>query len=235
LDEVKGQRLFATIHSPDIALTASEAQEALERLHINDTVSIVDRAMLRHTIEEEIQSLSDAEEQFTEKLEVYQEADREWNQLLVKEEAAKEDLSIKKNKEIEARKVFDEAHQKVVEAKKELVTTSNELREVEEQVRKNAQEMDRITSTLAKKQQRVREALQKKTDLMKGGIQIQYLSEEDLTALRRREIQLIGESKQVAEMVARLESRAEKLKHRAEQLKNWQVEWHNVEKSGKLE
>jgi hypothetical protein len=95
--------------------------------------------------------------------------------------------------------------------------------------------MDRITSTLAKKQQRVREALQKKTDLMKGGIQIQYLSEEDLTALRRREIQLIGESKQVAEMVARLESRAEKLKHRAEQLKNWQVEWHNVEKSGKLE
>jgi hypothetical protein len=39
--EVKGQCLFATINSPDIALTASEAQKALELLHINNMVSIV--------------------------------------------------------------------------------------------------------------------------------------------------------------------------------------------------
>jgi hypothetical protein len=39
----------------------------------------------------------------------------------------------------------------VEEAKKELVTSLNELREVEAQVEKIAQEMNSITSTLAKR------------------------------------------------------------------------------------
>lgn len=234
LDSVKEQRLFATLQSPDLALSAAEAKEVLERLNVNDKVSIVDRAMLRNTVEKEIESLVDTEQQFTQKLEVYEEADREWNELLVEQELAKEYLSAQKTKEIQARKAFSEAQKGVEEAKKNLVQTSSELRGVEEQVRKNAQEMDRITSTLTRKQERVRNALRKKTELMKGGIQIQYLSEEELTALRRREIQLIGESKQVSEMVARLESQVEKLRNRAEQLRQRQTEWNNSDKSERV-
>ncbi|KAL3924197.1 MAG: hypothetical protein SGILL_001188, partial [Bacillariaceae sp.] len=202
LNEIKEKRLLHTIQSEDITLTASDAQEVLERLHINDSVTIVDRALLRSSIEHEIKSLGEAEEKFTEKLEVYEEVDREWNDLLAKEEAFKKHLSAKKSVEIEARKAFDEAHEHVVDAKKELVHTSNELRGVEEQVRKNAQEMDRITTTLARKQERVRSALKNKTELMQGGIQMQYLSDEDLSALRRKETQLTQESQQIAEMVA---------------------------------
>ncbi|KAG7366222.1 heat shock protein [Nitzschia inconspicua] len=230
LDAVKEKRLFATLQSTDLALSSSEARDVLERMHVDDTVSIVDRALLRNTIEQEIESLSNTEAQFTEKLEVYEEADREWNDLLVKAETAKDNLTIQKNKEIEARKAFDEAQKNVSDAKTALVQTSNELRSVEDQVRKNAQEMDRITHTLSRKQERVRNALKKKTELMKGGIQLQYLSEDELTALRRREIQLMGESKQIADMVARLESRAEKLRNRAAKLNEWQNEWNQVDK-----
>lgn len=234
LDAIKERRLFATLQSEDMALSSSEAREVLERMHIDDTVTIVDRALLRNTIEQEIESLSDAEEQFTEKLEVYEEADREWNELLVREEKAKENLVAEKTKEIEARKAFDEAQKNVADAKVTLVQTSNELRWVEEQVRKNALDMDRITTTLSRKQERVRNALKKKTELMKGGIQIQYLSEEELTALRRREIQLQGDSQQITQMVARLESRAESLRNRAEKLKEWQNEWNEVDRKEKV-
>lgn len=234
LDALKEKRLFATLQSTDTALSSGEAKEVLERMHVDDTVSIVDRAMLRTTIEHEIESLGDAEEQFTEKLEVYEETDQQWNNLLVMEESAKDNLKQQKNKELEAKKVFDNAQKKVADAKTTLVQTSNELRSVEEQVRKNAQEMDRITHTLSRKQERVRNALKKKTELMKGGIHIQYLSEEELTALRRREIQLVGESKQIAEMVARLESRAEKLRSRAEKLQQWQNEWNQADKREKV-
>lgn len=71
--------------------------------------------------------------------------------------------------------------------------------------------------------------------MMKGGIQIQYLSDEELTALRRREIQLVGERKQIAEMVDRLESQAEKLRSRAERLKDVQTQWDSVDKREAVE
>ena len=222
LNAVKEQRLFATLQSPNTALSSNEAREVLERLHIEDTVSIVDRAMLRHTIEEEIQSLSETEDQFTEKLQVYEETDREWNFLLGKQEVAKNTLTERKNEEIEARKALADAQKNVSEAKEELVDTSKALSGVEQQVKKYAQEMDRITATLSKKQERVRNELKKKAELMQGGIQMRYMSEEELAALRRRELQLLGESQQIADMVARLESRSIKLKNRAEKLKEFQ-------------
>jgi hypothetical protein len=74
--------------------------------------------------------------------------------------------------------------------------------------------MDRVTSSLSKKQEKVRSVLKKKADMMNGGIQVEYLTEEDLTSLRRQEIKLMGESKQVTTMVTRLQSRAEKLQTR---------------------
>jgi prefoldin subunit 5 len=64
--------------------------------------------------------------------------------------------------------------------------------------------------------------LRKKADMMSGGIQVEYLADEDLASLRKKESQLIGESKQVARMVARLSSRAEKLMSRADALEKWQ-------------
>jgi hypothetical protein len=226
LDTVKEKRLLATLQSTDIPLSSSEAKDVLELMHVANSVSIVDRAMMRNSIEQEIESLSNTEEQFSEKLQVYREADQEWNKLLIKTETAKDNLAVQKNKEIQVRKAFDEAQRDVAEAKTNLVQASNELRSVEDQVRKNAHDLDRLTTILSRKQDRVRNALKKKTALTKGGIQIQYLSEEDLVALRRREIQLTGEGKQVAEMVARLESRAEKLRNRAEKLRDWQNEWN---------
>lgn len=222
LDSVMEQRLLATLESPNIALSSDEAKQVLDLLEIEDTVSIVDRAMMRNTIEQEIDSLRETEERFTEKLEFYEETDRKWNDVLTEQEAAKQALSEKKSYEIEARKAFDRAQQDVAQAKDELVRASNDLREVEQQARKSSQEVDRINGQLSRKQERVRNALRKKTEMMKGGVQVQYLSEEEFEMLRRRENQLVGESRQIADMVARLQSRAEKLKSRAEALDRWQ-------------
>lgn len=221
LGQVTEQRLFATLQSPNVALTSDEAQTILERLAVEDTVSLVDRAMLKTTVENEIANLRDTEEQFSEKLMAYEETDRQWNVLLTQQEDAKSVLLDKKSLEIEARKALEMAQQGVVEAKEELVQTSNDLRGVEHHVRKTAQEMDKITNSLTRRQEKVRDALRKKTEMMQAGIQVMYLSDDELAALRRREVQLMSESQEAQNMVARLQSRADKLKMRAEALENW--------------
>jgi len=219
---VKEQRLFATLQSSEFALSSSEAEEVWEKLNGEDTVSFVNRASkLKTTIEKEIQSLQNTETQFTEKLDSYTEIDRQWNVWLTKQEEAKKNLMDKKNKEIEARMALDIAQQMAVEAKDDMVNVSNALRGVEQEVRKSAQEMDRVSTTLSRKQERVRNALRRKTELMKGGIQVEYITEKEVMLLRRKEIQLLGESKQITNMVARLQARADKLKKRADALEQW--------------
>jgi hypothetical protein len=71
------QRLFGTLESSNFALSSDEAKQVLDRLDIDDTVTIVDRAMLENTTEKEIQSLEEAEMRFSEKLQQYEETDRE--------------------------------------------------------------------------------------------------------------------------------------------------------------
>ncbi|VEU34601.1 unnamed protein product [Pseudo-nitzschia multistriata] len=218
LDSVKKQRIFGTLQSSELTLTSKEAEEVLEELSSEDAVSFVSRDMKKAAIEKEIQSLRNTENQFTENLETYNKIDREWSVWLTKQEEAKKNLSEKRKEEIEARKAFDNAQQMVVKAKDDMVSASNTLRGVEQEVRKSAEEMDRVSTTLSKKQERVRNALRRKTELMKGGIHVEYITEQEVMSLRRKEIQLMGESQQIATMVARLQSRADKLKKRAELL-----------------
>jgi hypothetical protein len=218
LETLTKRRLLATLHSEDFFLSSDEAHDVLNRLSIESHPSIIDRAMLRNTIQQDIQSLHLAEAQFSEKLKEYEATDQEWNDLLKIQDEAKVNLSKRSLEELEARKALERAQRKVAEVKTQLVSSTNALRGIEQRVRKSAFEMDRVTSSLTQKQEKVRTELKKKVDLAKGGIQVQYLTEDDLTALRRKEIQLLGESKQVARMATRLQSRAEKLKNRAEAL-----------------
>jgi uncharacterized protein YukE len=214
LDSVKEQRLFASLQSSEYALTSSEAEEVLENLTGEDTVPFVDRTAKKTHIEKEILSLRNTEKQFTEKLE------STW---LTRQEDARETLKEKLKEELEAREALNSAEEMLVKASTDVTTVSNKLRGVEQEVRRSAQEMDRVSTTLSRKQERVRNALRRKTELMRGGIQVQYITVEEVKQLRRAENQLIGESQQIATMVARLQSRADNLKKRAdalERLKN---------------
>ena len=221
LDSVKERRLFATLQSTEFALSSSEAEEVLERLNSDDNVSFMNRSIKKAVIIKEIQSLRNTETQFTKKLESYTEVDREWNEWLIKHEEAKENLSEKKKKEIEARKILDTAQKMVIEAKSDVVKVLSTLRGVEQEVRKRAQEMDRVSTTLSRKQERVRNALRRKTELLKGAIEVEYITEQEVIMLRKKEVQLLGESRQIATMVSRLQSRANKLKVRADALEQW--------------
>jgi curved DNA-binding protein CbpA len=218
LDVLTEKRLLATLQSEDFFLSSDEANDVLNRLSIESTQSLVEKAMLRNTIEQDIHQLQVAEAKFSERLKNYEETDKEWNQLLTEEDEAKINLSEQKLQEIEARKALERAQRNVAEAKTQLVKSTNVLRGIEQQVRKSAFEMEKVTSTLSKKQERVRSVLKKKADLIKGGIQVEYLDEDELTSLRRKEIQLLGESKATTRMAFRLQSRAEKLKSRAQGL-----------------
>lgn len=222
LDLLTEQRLLATLQSEDFFLSSDEANEVLNRLSIESNPSIIDRAMLRNTIQQDIHSLHAAESKFSEKLKEYEATDHEWNHLLQKQDAAKVTLSERRLEELEARKALELAQRKVAEAKTQLLSSTSALRGIEQRVRKSAFEMDRVTSSLSQKQEKVRAVLKKKVDLARGGIQVDYLTEDDLTALRRKEIQLLGESKQVARMATRLQSRAEKLRSRAEAIESLQ-------------
>ena len=221
MDSVKEKRLFATLQSTEFALSSEEAEEVLEKLHTDDNFTFANRSMKKTAIEKEIHSLRNTEIQFTEKLDSYTEIDREWNELLIKREKAKENLSIKKNTEIEAQRALDTAHKMTIEANNDMVKVSSTLRGVEQDVRKRAQEMDRVSTTLSRKQERVRNALRRKTELLNGGIQVQYITEQEVMMLRKQETQLLGDARQIATMVARLQSRADRLKKRADALEQW--------------
>lgn len=221
LDSITEKRLFATLQSDQVPITSDEAKQVLNRIKVNATKSSWSNNN-DPRIAKEIESLEETEKDFVLKLQLYEQTDREWNDMLTKQENAKEAVTRRKYEESEARRRLDEAIRLVSEAKANLVTTSNALRAIEQKVKKNAAEMDRVTFTLSKKQERVRHALRKKADQVKGGIVLDYMSEADLAALRRREMQLAGESEQLARMVARLSSRAEKLKSRADALDRYQ-------------
>lgn len=215
MELVKEQRLFATLQFTEFALSSDEAEQVVKRLQFDDDATFANLRSTKKAIEKEIQSLRKTESQFTEQLESYTEIDREWNKLLNKQEEAKDNLSIKKNEEIEARKALDTAQKMVVDSKNELVKVSSELNGVEMQIRKRAHEMDKVTLALSKRQERVRTVLRRKTEAMKGGMHVDYITEQDVLKLRRKEIQLLGESEQIASMVTQLQSRADKLRKRA--------------------
>ena len=217
-DSVKAKRLFASLQSPEYTLTSTEAEEVFEKLNANDTVSFVNRATKQTHIKKDILSLRNTEQQFTEKLESYTEIDSDWNFWLTKQESAKKTLRENKQKEFEARRALTTAEEMVSQANTDVMKVSNKLIRVEQEVRKSAQEMDRVSMTLTRKQEKVQNALRTKTELMKGGISVEYVNPEEITLLRQQESQLLGESKEIATMVAKLQSRADDLQKRAEKL-----------------
>ena len=217
-DSVKLKRLFASLQSPDMSITSIEAEEVLEKLNDNDTVSFANRATKQTHIKKDILSLRNTEQQFTEKLEAYTEIDRSWNNWLAAQENAKKTLRENKQKQFDAQRALDIAEENVSKANKDVLAISNKLRGVEQEVRKSAQEMDRVSTTLSRKQERVQNALRRKTELIKGGISVEYAMDEEVKQLRMKEVQLLGESQQITSMVAKLQSRADELKKRAEVL-----------------
>ncbi len=230
LNAVTEKRLFASLQSEQFVLSSDEAKVVLSRIASNGTNA--DWSQNDPRIAKEIESLEETEKDFVQKLQLYEQTDREWNDLLRQQENARGDVTRRKHEENETRRRLDEAIRLVSEAKANLVTTSNAVRAIEQKVKRNAAEMDRITFTLSKKQERVRHALRKKADMAKRGIQLDYMSEADLAALRRREMQLAGESEQLTRMVARLSSRAEKLKSRADALDRYQKSEQQVSNNG---
>jgi len=217
LDALTERRLFATLQSKDFFLSSQEATDVLNRLSIeSENPTILGRAMMRNTIEQDIRLLQMAEAKFSEKLKDYEDTDKEWNDLLKKQDEAKTNLDKHRMEELEARRALEMAQKQVAEAKSKLLSKTNALRGIEQRVRKSAFEMDRMTSTLSQKQEKVRASLKRKVDQARGGMEIEYLTEDDLTALRRREIQLVGEENQIRRKATKLQSDADSLKNKAE-------------------
>ena len=217
---IKEKRLFASLQSPEYSLTSNEAEEVLEKLDDKNTVNFQKKANVKASasIRKDILALRSTEEQFTERLESYTEIDREWNRWLTQQESARKRLRENKQREVEARKALDTAKEDVINADADVLAVSNKLKGVEQEVRRSAQEMDKVSTSLSRKQEKVQRALKRKTELMKGGIAMEYVTAEEVKQLQQRESKLLGESQQIATMVAKLQSRADQLKRRAEQL-----------------
>jgi len=220
LDSIKKQRAWASLQNNKDGLSSGEAQDIWDTLSSPNTVSFEPkpRNNKRTHIEKEIASLRNTENQFTKKLEDYTEIDTEWNSWLTKQEDAQQNLNEKKQVEDQCRKELETAEANVEKATIDVKAVSSKLRGVEQEVRNSAREMDKVSATLHRKQERVRNALKKKTELMKGGISMEYVTEEEVEVLRQKESQLMGESQQIATMVEKLQSRADLLKKRAKAL-----------------
>ena len=245
------ERRALALHTPQSGLTAHDAAILLEDLNqtgITDRLSPLDRAMLRHTVWEEIQALQSHETEFC----VAQQADSAaqdfYRDTVQRRVLNVEQLSVAIEQEDAARRAWIAAQEAVQDARKSLVDTTRALAQAEIQAKKSDYELQCTTVDLEQQSERVRKALRHKQDQVrhvKHAQEQQFQNDmehvnaydenfddweynddesperyEILKDMLAEEQFLQQASHQMELLSARLESRAQKLRMRAEELEN---------------
>jgi curved DNA-binding protein CbpA len=239
LQTVVAKRLKVTLHTPRSGLTSAEAAVLLEDLNrtVVDRVNLMDRAMLKHTVLEEIDILRQVEggyvqvqRQDTAAQDVYRE--RVQGRLEVVEYMTRMELE-----ETEARQRLQEIQELLRKAKFDLDDRTRSLAQAEIQAKQFDFELQRLEVSLERQSEKVRQSLchkEKQVRTAKERMNMPeaaewYLEEDDsperyqaLKELSAEERLIQEESRRLEFMAARLSSRAKNLQLRAQELERSQ-------------
>lgn len=244
LMEIAERRLTMALHTPGSGLTSAEARIVWEDFNqtVNDTLTTWDRALMKHTIDHEIEKLNKAEVAFVEMQELDSEAQQKYQiNVQARLKSQKERASAEKA-EKEAELALQKARQRVLDARHDLDDISRALASAEVTAKKVDYEMERRSLDLVKQSEKVRSALrvkEKQVCKVKGlpfdgaattNDQVSAERLKELKELRRQERLLAQNSARLESKAARLLSRASKLKSRAVALERLQ---ENADKNNK--
>eukprot|EP00977_Amphora_coffeiformis_P021993 scaffold10159_cov129-Amphora_coffeaeformis.AAC.2 len=255
-EAVVRERRALALHTPQSGLTAQDASILLEDLNqtgVTDRLSPLDRAMLRHTVWEEIQALQNQEAEFCAAQQADSAAQDFYRDAVQRRVRNVEHLSTAIEQEDAARRAWIAAQEAVQDARKSLVDTTRALAQAEIQAKKSDYELQCTTVDLEQQSERVRKALRHKQDQVRHVKQAQDRQQqgpvldqmeeegnvwddtfdyweynddesperyETLREMLAEERILQQASRQMELLSARLESRAQKLRLRAEELQN---------------
>ena len=169
----------------------------------------------------DINCLQEAEKDFDDKLQAQLQAEKQVEQ--TREALWKADTKARGavEKEMEARRALEEAQREVIATRQALLDWKNIYEKAENQHRKATHDVDKVSLTLMRKQERVRTALRRKEEEvldLHESASLDTLGISDLERLRKEEEYLRAESTRLDDRVKRLRSRARKLKRRSGQL-----------------
>jgi hypothetical protein len=236
---VVDKRLQVSLTTPNSGLSSAEAFKLLRALDLMDGSNSVDylttmeRLTMKHTIEHDINDLEANEMEYFDMV-----ADRtvavekfRYTQVALKQ-AVREAMTAVQS-EIDARKALQMAQELVPEIKQSFSTLTKEFTSIQNEEVKVAKDVEAIAETMAKRQEKVREALLRKEleldDMRKkeAGESISYVTPtpeddspellEEVERLRKEERSLAADSARREEKIARLLSRAAKLRARSDE------------------
>ena len=223
LANVMNKLLSLSLHIPNSPITSVEARNLLDGLY---TVhSDMESIPWNHPLIDEINSLEEVEQYFVEK-ELEQTQVLQWL-TETKEALWRADLETREAEEAElaARRALEKAQRQASAKRKNLMDCNRMYASAEEQHRKTVQELEKVSLSLERKQEKVRTALrQNKEELMAVRMACDRESSDkmglsDLQRLRKEERQLRAESNRLDERAKGLQSISKKLKRRSEELK----------------
>jgi chromosome segregation ATPase len=233
--------LEISLITPNSGLSAKDALKVLNRLNATDSITMMERMIsMKHTIERDISDLEVIENEYFEKLADQAETAEKLRFTQVALKQAARDAKQAVQDEILARRALEEAQKRLATTKLNVNDLSKSFSKIQFVEAKVNSEVEAVAEFMSKRQETIRKALRKKKREIEAerGKQIDKtkgaqndVDDADnpelivaIETFREQESVLQKENNRIEEMVARLISRAEKLKKRAEQLENVKVQ-----------
>ncbi len=239
LSSAMNKRINLTLHTPNAKLTSLEACMILDGMNTPDTLKMTDMLRLRRTVAYEIEQLQNYENDFKSNRELNLNLHRDVERKSMALEQAQANAKAAVQAEIRARKALEDAKNLVASTNDDVQQSTVGLAATSENLKYNELELQKVSTTLAKQQEKVRVALRRKEEalfeaeeIVRGDFKAESLkeSEETIEALLKEERYLRAESARVEALAARLSSRSKKLEINSEKLeKDEAVAWEALE------
>jgi curved DNA-binding protein CbpA len=164
LQTVSERRLIMALHTPGSGLTSAEAWLLWQEFNqtVGDTLTAWDRALMRHTIEYEIDELKQCEAIFMDAQTQDSEAQLQYQICMQAKLQAKQELINADHAEVAARKELERAIQALATARSNVDEAAREMVHAEAYARKCDYEMERRSLSLVRQSEKVRNALRSK-------------------------------------------------------------------------
>mmetsp|Transcript_16265 Transcript_16265/g.21282 ORF Transcript_16265/g.21282 Transcript_16265/m.21282 type:complete len:498 (-) Transcript_16265:151-1644(-) len=223
LQSLVERRLTMSLHTPGSGLTSAEAYLVLEDFNktINDDLTPWDRAMMRHTVEFEIQELQAEETEFLKSQVADTQAQEAYQTCIQNRLKAKQNVNNAEKQEEEARLIYEAAQAVVMESKRNLTSAVRELAQAEAQVKRSDWEIEIRSVSLERQSEKIRQALKEKEKIVRKerGLEDSTVGDRGGSKRLQELNDLRNEERLLAEASSRLERMADRLKVRAEELR----------------
>ena len=218
LDRVTMKRLEVSLGAPNATIASVDAVRLLNYWNTSTTSRSLLGLKLKNPVDKKIQELETIEVAFVDKVIELDAAISHFKRTEKDLQSARAERVLALQAEKRAREALVRAKRRVAESKSRVNNSTKYLSRAETEVEKLASEREHLAFAQARQQDDVRSSMRQRA----SALDIQSCSEEDFVELQRKEQSLIKEYNALDIEASRLQSKANKLKGRAELLKSMQ-------------